>query len=205
MKKFNSLSATLFSKTRCAVLSLLYGHIDESFYLRQIVRAAGVGLGAVQREVKQLSEAGIIRRMVRGRQVYYQANPKCPVFKELKSLVVKTAGVRDVLRASLDPVAGHINVAFIYGSFARGEEHRESDVDMLIIGDVTFSEVVSVLDKAQATLGREVNPTVYPLTEFRSKLKEGHHFLKTVLKEAKIFIVGDEHELARLAKERLAD
>jgi len=205
MDKFNSLSATLFGKTRREVLSLLYGHTDESFYLRQIVRAAGVGLGAVQREVKQLSEAGIIRRTVRGKQVYYQANPESAVFSEIKSLVVKTVGVGDVLRASLSPFADQIKVAFIYGSFARGDERRSSDVDVLIIGDVTFSEIASAFDRAQNTLGREVIPTVYPPTEFQSKLKENHHFLKTVMREEKVFIIGDEREFARLAKKRLAD
>jgi len=99
----DSLSATLFGKTRRAVLALLYSHVEEPFYLRQIARTAGVGLGAVQRELKKLSESGIIRRTVRGRQVYYQANPECPVYPELKGLVVKTVGVGDVLRASFSP------------------------------------------------------------------------------------------------------
>ncbi len=93
----DNLSKTLFGKTRRAVLSLLYSHVDDAFYLRQIVRAAGVGLGAVQRELKQLSDAGIIQRIVRGRQVYYQANPQCPVFAELKALVMKTVGIAGIV------------------------------------------------------------------------------------------------------------
>jgi DNA-binding transcriptional ArsR family regulator len=94
----SSLSTALFGRTRRAILALLYGHPDEAYYLRQLVRSAGLGLGAVQREVKRLADAGIFRRTVRGRQVYYQANPECPLFEELKSLVVKTAGVADALR-----------------------------------------------------------------------------------------------------------
>jgi predicted nucleotidyltransferase len=201
----DKLSASLFGKTRRAILSLLYSHPDEAFYLRQLVRAAGVGLGGVQREVRRLSEAGIIRRMVRGRQVYYQANSQSPVFEELRSLVIKTAGVGDVLRAAMAPLMERINLAFIYGSVARGEERRGSDLDVLVVGDVTFTEITSALSRAQETLRRDINPTVYPPTEFRSKLAAGHHFIETVLKETKIFLIGDESELARLAGKRLAD
>lgn len=90
INKKESLSATLFGKTRRAVLALLYSHVDESFYLRQIVRAAGVGMGAVQRELKRLSDSGIIIKSLQGQQVYYTANPECPIYDELKSLVMKT-------------------------------------------------------------------------------------------------------------------
>jgi len=200
----DNLSETLFGKTRRAVFSLLYSHVDDAFYLREIVRAAGVGLGAVQRELKQLSDAGIIQRIVRGRQVYYQANPRCPVFAELKNLVVKTVGVGAALQAALAPLGGRINVAVIYGSIARSEEHRESDVDLLIVGKVTFTEIVSSLSEAQKTIGREINPTVYPPAEFRSKVAAGHHFLNTVLRGPMLFLIGDKRELARLVKKPLA-
>jgi predicted nucleotidyltransferase len=200
-----NLSAALFGKTRRAVLALLYSHSDEAFYLRQLVRAAGAGLGAVQREVKRLSDAGIIQRTVRGRQVYYQANPQCPIFSELKSMVVKTTGIGDVLRAALASLTDRIKVAFIYGSVARGEEHRGSDVDILVVGDVTFAEVASRLSQAQEILGREVNPTVYPVAEFQSKLSAGHHFLKTILSGPMFFLIGGESELTRLAEKWLAD
>jgi predicted nucleotidyltransferase len=200
----NSPSLSLFGKTRRAVLSLLYSHTDESFYLREIARAAGVGLGAVQRELKHLSDSGILRRTVRGNQVHYQSNPDCPIFQDLKNLVIKTAGVGDVLRAALAPLADRIELALIYGSFARGEQQRGSDVDLLIVGDVTFSEITSALGEAQDTLGREINPTVYPPGEFQSKLTGGHHFLTSVSKEPRIFLIGGEHELERLAQKRLA-
>ena len=198
--KTDRLSATLFGKTRRAVLALLYSHVEEPFYLRQIARTAGGGLGAVQRELKKLSEAGIIRRTVRGRQVYYQANPECPVYSELKSLVVKTVGVGDVLRAALVPLSDRINVAFLFGSLARGGEHSSSDADVMIVGDVTFAEVVSVLGRAQETVRREINPLVYPPEEFQSKLTADHHFLKKVLEESKFFLIGDEYELAKLVE-----
>ena len=200
----DNLSRTLFSKTRRAVLSLLYSHVDDAFYLRQIARAAGGGLGAVQRELKQLSDAGIILRVVRGRQVYYQANPQCPVFEDLKKLVVKTVGAGAAVRAALAPLGDRINVALIYGSIARSEEGRDSDVDVLVVGEVTFGEIVSSLREAQKTIGREINPTVYPPAEFRSKLTAGHHFLNTVLRGPMLFLIGDKRELARLAKKPVA-
>ncbi len=198
--KTDSLSATLFGKTRRAVLALLYSHVEEPLYLRQIARTAEAGLGAVQRELKKLSEAGIIRRTIRGRQVYYQANPKCPVYSELKSLVVKTVGVGDVLRTALVPLADRINVAFLFGSLVRGDERSSSDVDVMIVGNVTFAEVVSVLGRVQETVRREINPLVYPPEEFRFKLAADHHFLKKTLEGSKFFLIGDEYELTKLVE-----
>jgi predicted nucleotidyltransferase len=199
-----NLSSILFTKTRRAVLSLLYGHSDESFYLRQIVRTTGAGLGPVQRELKQLTDVGIIRRTVQGPQVYYQANPDSPIFKELKSLITKTVGVAETLRSILAPLSDRITIALVYGSVARGEENRRSDIDLLVVGDVAFAEVVKALRSAQETLGREINPTVYPVDEFRSRIDERHYFIQNVLSSTKIFVIGDEHELKRLAGEGLA-
>jgi DNA-binding transcriptional ArsR family regulator len=198
------LGATLFGKTRRAILGLLFGHADESFYLREIVRASGGGVGAVQRELQRLTAAGLVRRTRRGSQVYFQANADCPVFAELKGLVVKTAGLADVVRAALAPLADQIEIAMIYGSLAKGSEWRQSDVDLLVVGGATFAEVVSALGPAQQRIRREVNPTVYPREEFLSKLAAGHHFLTRVLAEPKVFLVGNEDELRRLAEERLA-
>jgi len=202
--KIDRLGTTLFGKTRRAILTLLYSHVDESFYLRQLARSAGVGMGAVQRELKALVDAGIISRNAQGHQVYYQANLQSPVFKELKSLVIKTVGVGDVLRTALAPLADRIDAAFIYGSIARGEERKSSDIDVLIVGNVTFAEVTAALNSAQKTIGREINPTVYPLTEFLSKVRTGHHFLNTVLSGEKLFLIGDKDELERMVKKRVA-
>ena len=202
--KIDQLGTTLFGKTRRAILTLLYSHVDERFYLRQLTRSAGVGMGAVQRELKALVDAGIISRNVQGNQVYYQANSQSPVFKELKSLVVKTAGVGDVLRTTLAPLADRIDTAFVYGSIARGEERKNSDIDVLVVGNVTFAEVTAALSSVQKTIGREINPTVYPLTEFLSKVRAGHHFLNAVLGGEKLFLIGDKDELERMVEKRLA-
>jgi len=197
-------SRILFGKSRGAVLSLLFTHVDEAFYLRQIARSVGFGLGPVQRELRLLTDAGIIRRTVSGRQVYFRANRESPIFPELKSLIAKTVGVGDTLRNALSPIANLMNVAFIYGSVAQGEEKPLSDVDVIIVGDVSFSDAVLNLQAAQKVLNREVNPSVYSSAEFRAKLREKHHFLTSVLNGPRIFLIGDDSELARLAPKRLA-
>jgi predicted nucleotidyltransferase len=197
-------SRLLFGKSRGAVLSLLYGHPDESFYLRQVARLVRFGLGPVQRELKLLTEAGLIRRSVSGRQVYFQADSSSPLFPELKSLITKTVGVSDVIRRALIPLEGRIKAAFIYGSIAAGGENRDSDIDLLVVGDVSFSEVVAHLQDSQNVLSREINPTVYSQAEFRVKIREKHFFLTSVINGPKIFLIGDERELEGLAGKRLA-
>jgi DNA-binding transcriptional ArsR family regulator len=198
------LSAALFGKARRAILALLFGHPDESFYLRQVIRAAGTGQGAVQRELKRLSEAGVIKRVVRGRQVFYQANRQCAVFDELLGLVAKTIGAAEILRAALAPMADRVLIALIHGSFARGEQRQGSDVDLLVVGKVTFAEVVSALGPSQEKICREINPLVYPPAEFKKKMRLGHHLLQNIVGGPKIFLIGDDRDLARMAEKWLA-
>jgi predicted nucleotidyltransferase len=195
-----SLSSILFNKTRGQVLALLYGHTDEQYYLRQVVRKTNAGLGAVQRELKQLVSVGLIHRSISGHQVYFQANQRSPIYKELRSLITKTVGVRDVLKEALQPYGKRIAIAFVFGSVARGEENQRSDVDLMIIGSISFSAVVAALDGVENVLGREVNPVIYPQKEFCSKLAEGHHFVNSVVEEEKIFVIGDENRLTEISK-----
>ncbi len=198
-------SSALFGKTRQAVLALLYGHDKESFYLRQIVRAVSLGQGRVQRELAHLTERGLLIRARRGNQVYYQANQNSPVFSELKSLLVKTAGVADVLRTALKNFSSRVQVAFLYGSIATGMDRVTSDIDLLVIGRVSFGEVVEAVSVAQEKLQRDVNPSVYSPEEFWKKLLAGHHFLNEVFESPKIFLIGNERELKRVGSKRLAD
>jgi uncharacterized protein len=189
----------LFGRTRSTLLATLYGHTEESFYLRQLARAIGSGHGALQRELKQLVEMGLIVRTTQGNQVRYRANAKSPVFAELRSLIAKTVGVSEILRSALASLGSRVHVAFVYGSVARHEEQPNSDVDVMVLGEASFGEVVAALSVAQSTLGREVNPTVFPESEFRSKVAAGNHFLKRVLREKKLFVIGAQDELAKLA------
>jgi predicted nucleotidyltransferase len=192
----------LFGSTRREVLALLLGRPDERFYLREILRAAGGGSGGVQRELKQLVEAGLVEREARGRQVYFSANKDAAIFAELQAIVEKTAGAVDVLRANLASLQRerHIEVAFVYGSVASGKKSARSDVDVLIVGDVTLGDILPAVRAAEARLGREVNPSVYPVKEFRDKVKQGTPFLKRIIAGPKLFVVGDDRELGRLAR-----
>ncbi len=200
-----SLASALFGKTRYSVLSLLFVNDERSFYLREIIRALGLGRGTVQRELAQLCEAGLILRSRRGNQVFYRANRESPIFHELRSLMVKTAGVSDIIKVALSHLQDKISVAFIFGSLAEGKDTAASDVDLVVIGSVSLSEVVSALQDAQGAIGREINPVVYGTGEFCRRLGEKQHFVNSVYEAPKIFVIGDERELKRLAEKGMAD
>jgi uncharacterized protein len=195
----HSEGGSLFGHTRGALLAMIYGHTDQSFYLRQLVRTLGAGTGAIQRELKHLTELGLLARRVQGNQVLYQANPQSPIFSEIKSLITKTVGIHDAIRAALVPLELQIQIAFIYGSIARQTERANSDVDLMVLGDASFSDVVAALGTAQRVLAREVNPNVFSVAEFRSKLAARNHFLSSVMKEKKLFVLGTENDLKKLA------
>src|SRR5207237_9502068 len=130
----------------------------------------GAGVGAVQRELARLTRSGVLARTARANLTIYQADPACPVYGELKSLVVKTLGVGDVLRDALAPLAARIRLAFLFGSFARGEQRQASDVDVLVVGDMSFRDLCAALHPAHTALGREVNPMLYTPGEFREEV-----------------------------------
>lgn len=184
------------------MLSALYGHVGKSYHLRQLARITNIALGPVQREIRQLVEAGLVSRKTVGTQTLYSANRAGPVFREIKGLVTKTVGMRDVLANALEPLERYINLAFVYGSVARYREHEQSDVDLMIVGNVEFDQVVEKIGDAEKILNREINPTVYSIREFTMKLRG--NFLKNVLSEKKIYIIGDEDDLRDLGQKRMA-
>ena len=194
----DDIAPALFSKGRRELLALLFSHADKSFYLRQVVRMLGIGQGVVQRELSRLWKAGLITRTRVGSQIHYQANRESPVFNELKSLMIKTAGLAEVLRAALSTVADQIDVALVFGSFARSEHRAQSDVDVMVVGKVSFGDAVTALQTAQKRAGREVNPVVFSADEYRARRKSKDRFLQTVLNSPKLFLIGGEHELKRL-------
>jgi predicted nucleotidyltransferase len=196
-----SMASALFPKARRAVLGLLFGLPDRAFYLREIARMTGLSVRPVQRELARLSGAGILSRTRQGRQVYFQADPGCPLYQELRGIVTKAIGAAEALRQALSAMAERVDVAFIYGSVATGREGRASDLDLMVIGEVSFGEVVSAIRHVEKVLARPVNPTVYPTQEFQSKLRKGHHFLSSVVTADKVFVLGGEDELAALQTE----
>ncbi len=200
----SALAAALFGKTRQAVLALFFGHSDESFYVREVVRLVGAGHGAVQRELRQLAASGIIKRSVDGHQVYYRANAESAIFEDLCGLITKTAGAASAFADALQSLAKRIRVAFVYGSAAKGTLQAESDLDLMVIGNVRFSTVVKACRPAAKKLRREVNVTVYPVSEFSTKLSDGHHFIKSVMVDPKVFVFGGEDELTRLTESGMA-
>lgn len=199
-------SVVLFGQTRRRLLGWLFGHPDEAFYLRELLRHTRTPEGGAQRELAALTAAGLLTRTLRGKQVYFQANRDSPVFPEVSSLLTKTTGIAGVLRNALVPLAGRIRVAFIYGSAARNELRQGSDIDLFVVGDVDFAEIVSAMHDAERQLGREINPSVYAPSEFGAKVRDGHHFVTAVLREPYLLVVGGQHDIERLgAAQQVAD
>jgi predicted nucleotidyltransferase len=190
----------LFPTVRRELLGTLLLHPKKSWYLSELVRHLGRAASQLHGELASLTEAGILERRVEGRQTYFAANPACPYLPELTGLLQKLMGADEVLRNALAPYREKILSAFIYGSIAKGEETAESDIDLMIVGDVTVSEFLPELQKAEKKLGREINPTIYPVRELAQKFKAGHHFARSVLKHpAKTFLIGTRRELEKAA------
>jgi predicted nucleotidyltransferase len=190
-----NLSSALFGKVRLAVLALFFSRPDESFYLRQIVRMTGVGQGAVQRELKRLTEAEIITRTAQGPRVDYRVNRTCPLFDELQSLMTKTAGLADVLRTTLAPLADQIEIAFVYGSQANGTAGLTSDVDLLIVGGVDEMDLHRAIAKVEEQLARTVNYTLIDRREFERRRSEKGGFLEKVVSGEMIDIMGRSEDV----------
>jgi predicted nucleotidyltransferase len=197
-------ASLLFGAYRRDALALLLLHPEESTHVREIARAIGKAPGTLLRELNALAAAGVLVRKPLGNQVHFQANPDCPIYEELRSILKKTVGVADVLREALAPLGPKVRAAFVYGSVARGDERARSDLDVMVVGEASFGDVVAALAPAQESLRREVNPNVYPALEFRKKLAARDPFLKRVLAGHKIYIVGGEDDLGKPAAHRPA-
>ena len=182
------------------MLGWLFSHPDERYFVRQLTNLVGEDSTNVSRELIRLEETGILTSKREGKQKYYQANRKSPLFNELRGLIVKTVGVTDVLRSALAVEADRILAAFIFGSVADGTENRASDIDVMVIGSISFGKTVTLLSSAEEKLDREINAVVYSASEFRKKTKAGDHFINNLLENEKIFLIGDEDELGRLVE-----
>jgi DNA-binding transcriptional ArsR family regulator len=186
----------LSSRARAEVFRLLFGISAEELHVREIERRSGLAVRTVSRELKKLEEMDLVSARRDGNRLYYSANRAHPLYDDIRSLVMKTIGLIETLRQAL--VTEAISVAFVFGSVARGEANAHSDVDLMVVGDAGLKEVSGWLGGVSARIGREVNPHVMGKAEFRRRRESGDHFLRRVLDSPKLFVVGDDDELARL-------
>jgi predicted nucleotidyltransferase len=191
------LADALFSATQQRVLGLLFGQPGRSFYANELMTLTGGGSGAVQRELARLAHSGLVTQQVIGRQKHYQANPGAPIFAELCGIASKTMGLAEPLRQALAPLAPRIHAAFVYGSVAKRQDTASSDVDLMIVSDeLTYPDLFTVLEDVTQQLGREVKPTIYSRQQWAQRVKRGDSFLKRVLAQPRIWLIGDDDALA---------
>jgi len=193
----SSLSDALFGTTRRQVLARLFGQPGRGFSVSELIHATGAGSGAIQRELARLAGSGLLSVERTGNQKRYRANPQSPIHDELVSIVRKTFGLADPLRDALAPLRARIAAAFIYGSVAAGRDTADSDIDlMLVADDLTYAEAMTALHPAMEQAGRTINPTIYSRDELSSRLASGNSFITRVLAQPRIWLIGDDHDLA---------
>lgn len=185
-----ALAAALFTTTQQRLLALLYGEPARSFYFKELLRKTGLGVATVKRELDRMVEAGLLTRTVIGNQHHYQANPACPIYAELIGIVRKTLGIPQAIREVLQPLAERIARAFIFGSFAAGTDQPGSDIDLLVVGDVTLAELARALYPLQEALAREINPKLYRPAEWTRMVADDDAFARELLRKPRIALIG---------------
>ena len=191
LTKSSTLADALFPKVRQRVLAVLFGAPDRSFYANEVIALAQSGTGAVQRELADLSAAGLLTVRKQGNQKHYQANAQSPVFAELRGLVLKTVGLADVLREALAPLAGQITQAFVFGSMAKQQDSAASDVDLLLVSDTLgYGDVLAALEPAMQRLDRTINPALYTSVDFQALRAGDNAFINRVMLQPKIWLIG---------------
>ena len=191
-----SLADALLTKTQQRVLGALFGQPNRSFYASELIRDAGTGSGAAQRELARLEDSGLIVSRRIGHQKHYQANAASPLFPELRNIVLKTVGLAEPLRDALKSLSSEIRAAFVYGSVAKATDQSASDIDLLIISDsLTYGDVFGALERVTRTVGRKVNPTVYTATEFSKRTRTENAFVTRVLEQPKLWVIGSDDDL----------
>lgn len=196
VEKSAGLADALFTTTQQRVLGYLFGQPDRSFFSSELIKLTGAGSGAVQRELKQLTDSGLLTTCRVGNQKHYQANSDAPIYEELCGIVRKTFGLAGPLHEALQPVADKIEAAFVFGSVAKKSDTAASDIDLLLVSDeLAYSDLFLALDAVSARLGRTVNPTMFTRKELMRKHKDGESFVTRVLAQPKLWVIGDAHAL----------
>lgn len=196
------LITALFPGIRGRILAATLARPEKRWYLSELSAFLKTQPSSLQREINALKGAGILEEWRDGRRVYLKPDTRSPVFLDLKGLFDKTEGTIPVLKQIIEPFGERIQLAFVYGSMARSEEASGSDVDLLIVGTVSLSDLIPLLRLAERSVGRPVNPNVYSSAEFSEKARGRDHFLSTVLRGAKQFVKGSEHELEAIVGQR---
>jgi predicted nucleotidyltransferase len=192
----SGLADALFSRVQQRVLALLYGQPDRSFYASEIIRLANSGTGAVQRELLRLVDSGLVTVTKVGNQNHYRANRNSPIFAELQAIVLKTVGLILPLREALARYSKKITAAFVYGSVAKRRDTARSDIDVMVVADrLTYRDLYSALQGAEAKLGRSVNPELMSIADWKRKLDQGNSFVAKINAQPKLFIYGSQHDL----------
>ena len=187
------------SKARIEILKLFLFNPEKRYYQRQIASLSEQPIRGVQREIDKMKKIGLVEESIEGNRNYYQVNKDCPIYEELKRIFLKTVGVGEALRKHFGK-ADEIRIAFIYGSFAKGEVSILSDIDLLVLGKTSAKKLSSLLTKPRKELGREINYAVYSVKEYKRRVKQKDHFLNAILKKEKIFIIGSEDELKEITQ-----
>lgn len=193
------ITALFASATLGELLHIFMLEPERQYYQRELQRLTGAHLRQLQRDLERLQQSGLVARRVHGNRTYYRAVPAHPAFVDLRAAVMKTIGLGDELRDALAGLGDAVTLAFIYGSFARGDDVVGSDVDVLIVGSASRREVATALAGAARSLGRELNPVIVAPADFTARWREGDHFIASVLSGPRIWLVGDEASLAALA------
>lgn len=194
----------MFGVYRRELLARMLLRPDEKFHVRELARLTGYSPGSIHREMKAMAESGLLLREHVGNQVLYQANKACPIYEDLASIFRKTLGLVNVLQGALQSIENVIEIALVFGSMASGKQKEFSDIDILILGDLSLVEVVKALAPIQAELGREVNPVVMAPEKFTTMLVKLDRFAMRVLDEPKLFVKGNENEFRKLVTNREA-
>lgn len=194
MRQSSSLDAVIPVARQLILVELLLRDA-RPLYRVELAKRLGVSPSSLQRPLQAMVRTGLLKAIRRGREVHYEANLENPLVPDLRSLLLKGRGLLDGVRRALAPFASRIATAFVYGSVASGSEVPTSDIDLLVIGTVTLSELTPALHLAEESLGRPVNVVLYSVDTFRDKLSAKNHFLRSVLDKPKLFVVGTENEL----------
>ena len=190
----NVLAEMLSSKIRAEIFRLLFGTIAEELHMREIERRSGYAIGTIQTELKKLLRLDLVKKRKDGNRLYYRANKGHPLYPDIRSLVLKTIGLVDILKNALRQDSD-ISIAFVFGSIALHEETAGSDVDLMVIGKLGLRKLTSMLSGMSEQIGREINPYVLSVNEFVKRKTKREHFMTQVLEAPKIFIIGSENEL----------